>query len=84
VDSATNRSAIGYSLLLALRAPVAALVGFLIAWLLIRGRIPGARFLEFAMWVSFFIPMLPVALSWILLLSPRYGVVNQALLAALG
>ena len=79
IDSAVNRSAIGYSFLLGLRAPIAALIGFLIAWLLIRIRLPGGRFIEFAMWVSFFIPLLPVTLSWILLLNPRYGLINQAL-----
>ena len=41
IDSAVNPSAIGYSFLLGLRAPIAALIGFLIAWLLIRIRIPG-------------------------------------------
>jgi len=76
-ESRTNRSALGYSFLLALRAPVAALAGFLIAWLLIRFRLPGGRFIEFAMWVTFFIPILPVTLSWILLLSPRYGLINE-------
>jgi iron(III) transport system permease protein len=84
VDSAANRSAIGYSFLLALRAPVAAFIGFLIAWLLIRIRIPGGRVIEFAMWMSFFIPLLPVTLSWILLLSPRYGLVNQTLKSIIG
>src|ERR1700688_3891360 len=54
IDSTINRSAILYSLLLALRAPFAALVGFLIAWLLIRVRIPGSRFIEFALWTTFF------------------------------
>ncbi len=81
VESAVNRSAIGYSFLLALRAPVAALIGFLIAWLLIRIRLPGGRFIEFAMWVSFFVPLLPVTLSWILLLNPHYGLINKALMS---
>jgi iron(III) transport system permease protein len=81
VESSINRSAIGYSFLLALRAPIAALVGFLIAWLLIRIRIPGGRLLEFAMWVTFFIPLLPVTLSWILLLNPHYGIINKARLS---
>ena len=81
IASAANRSAIGYSLLLALRAPIAALVGFLIAWLLIRIELPGGRFIEFAMWVTFFIPLLPVTLSWILLLNPHYGLVNKALMS---
>jgi iron(III) transport system permease protein len=81
VESSINRSAIGYSFLLALRAPIAALIGFLIAWLLIRIRLPGGRLLEFAMWVTFFIPLLPVTLSWILLLNPHYGIINKALLS---
>ena len=74
-----NRSAIGYSFLLALRAPLAAVIGFLIAWLLIRTKLPGSRFIEFAMWVTFFVPILPMTLSWILLLSPRYGFINHLL-----
>ena len=74
-----NRSAIGYSFLLALRAPLAAVIGFLIAWLLIRAKLPGSRFIEFAMWVTFFVPILPMTLSWILLLSPRYGFINYLL-----
>ena len=80
LDSAVDRAAIGYSFLFALRAPIAALVGFLIAWSLIRVRLPGGRLLEFAMWVTFFIPLLPVTLSWILLLNPHYGLINRALM----
>ena len=76
--SPLNRAAIGYSLLLALRAPIAALIGFTIAWLLIRVRIPGAASIEFAFWISFFVPLLPVTLSWILLLDPHYGLINKA------
>jgi iron(III) transport system permease protein len=81
IESAVNRSAIGYSFLLALRAPIAALIGFLIAWLLIRIELPGGRYIEFALWVTFFIPLLPVTLSWILLLNPHYGLVNKALMS---
>jgi iron(III) transport system permease protein len=77
VESGINRSAILYSFLLALRAPFAAIIGFVIAWLLIRVRIPGSSFIEFALWTTFFVPVLPVTLSWILLLSPSYGLLNQ-------
>jgi len=77
IDSTINRSAIAYSFLLALRAPVAAVVGFAIAWLLIRVRVPGSRFIEFALWLTFLVPVLPVTLSWILLLSPSYGLINK-------
>jgi iron(III) transport system permease protein len=71
---------IGYSVLLALRAPVAVLIGFLIAWLIVRVQIPGKSFVEFALWVAFFLPTLPVALGWILLLDSKYGLINQALM----
>src|SRR5262249_8554738 len=84
LNDSANRNAVLYSLLLALRAPIAAIVGFLIAWLLIRIKIPGGRYIEFGMWVSFFIPLLPVTLSWILLLNPRYGLVNQVLKSVIG
>ena len=80
VENPVNRSALGYSFLLALRAPVAAIIGFLIAWLLIRVRLPGGRFIEFCLWVTFFVPLLPVTLSWILLLNPHYGLINKALM----
>jgi iron(III) transport system permease protein len=33
------------------------------------------------MWITFFIPLLPVTLSWILLLHPRYGIINRALMS---
>jgi iron(III) transport system permease protein len=81
VESRLNQSALGNSFLLALRAPIAAVLGFLIAWLLIRLELPGGRYIEFAMWVTFFVPILPVTLSWILALSPRYGLINQAAMA---
>lgn len=71
---------IGYSFLLAMRAPVAVFTGFLIAWLLVRIQIPGRAFLEFALWVAFFLPALPVAMGWILLLDGKYGLINQALM----
>jgi iron(III) transport system permease protein len=71
---------IGYSVLLAMRAPVAVLVGFFIAWLLVRVQIPGKSFIEFALWVAFFLPALPVALGWVLLLDSKYGLINQALM----
>jgi iron(III) transport system permease protein len=71
---------IGYSVLLAMRAPVAVLIGFFIAWLIVRVQIPGKSFIEFALWVAFFLPALPIALGWVLLLDSKYGLINQALM----
>src|SRR5437868_217189 len=38
---------IGYSFLLTLRAPIAVVIGFVFAWLLVRVRIPGRSTIEF-------------------------------------
>jgi len=35
--------------------------------------IPIRGWLEFSFWLSYFIPALPIALDWILLLDPHYG-----------
>jgi iron(III) transport system permease protein len=56
----------------------------LLAWVLARTNIPGARRLEFMFWLSFFIPALSATLGWTLLLDPRTGVVNQLIAAGLG
>jgi iron(III) transport system permease protein len=34
--------------------------------------------LEFFFWLSFFLPALPEAMGWILLLDPKYGLLNQS------
>jgi iron(III) transport system permease protein len=54
-------------------------VAIFLAWLLARTNMPGRNWFEFAFWVSFFMPTLTVVLSWILLLDPEYGLINQAL-----
>jgi iron(III) transport system permease protein len=69
-----------FSLALA-RQLIALVIGILLAWLIARTDLPMARSLEFSFWVSYFIPSLPVALGWILLLDPSYGVINNSLTA---
>lgn len=76
-ESSQARSAVGYSLLFAARAPFAAFIGFLIAWLLIRVRIPGRGFIEFMFWIAFFLPLIPVTLGWMLLLDAPGGLINK-------
>jgi iron(III) transport system permease protein len=56
---------------------IAIVVGILLAWLIARTDIPLRGWLEFSFWLSYFIPSLPVALGWILLLDPKYGLINQ-------
>jgi iron(III) transport system permease protein len=59
------------------RQIIATVVGVFLAWLLARTDIPMKRGLEFLFWLSFFLPALPVTLGWILLLDPKYGLLNQ-------
>jgi iron(III) transport system permease protein len=37
--------------------------------------------LEFLFWLSFFLPALPETMGWILLLDPKYGLLNQGLIS---
>jgi iron(III) transport system permease protein len=61
------------------RQLIATVVGIFLAWLLARTDIPMKDGLEFMFWLSFFLPALPVTLGWILLLDPKYGLLNQAI-----
>jgi iron(III) transport system permease protein len=59
------------------RETIALPLAILLAWLIARTDLPGRHFFEFAFWLSFFLPTLTVTLSWILLLDPEYGLINQ-------
>lgn len=54
-------------------------VGVSIAWVLARTKIPWSRQLEFAFWVAYMVPSLPVTIAWINLLDPYIGLVNVLL-----
>lgn len=61
------------------RQIIGTIIGIVLAWLLARADIPMKRGLEFLFWLSFFLPALPVTLGWVLLLDPKYGLLNQLL-----
>ncbi|MSQ26828.1 MAG: iron ABC transporter permease [Dehalococcoidia bacterium] len=50
-----------------------------IAWLLARTDVPGRKIFEFVFWLAFFLPALTITLSWILVLDPQFGLLNQLL-----
>jgi iron(III) transport system permease protein len=75
-DSAQTLRSIGYSFLLSLRVPVALAIAFIVAWYLARNDIFGKRTIMYALWLAFFLPILPATLGWILLLDPNYGIIN--------
>lgn len=62
------------------RQAIALLIGAFFAWLIARTDIPLKGTLEFFFWLSFFLPALPETMGWILLLDPKYGLLNQGLM----
>lgn len=71
-------------LITAARQAIAFPVGVMIAWTLARTDIPGAVWIEFMFWLAFFLPVLPSALGWIMLLDPDVGLLNQLAVKLLG
>lgn len=55
-----------------------------LAWLLGRTDLPGRGWLEFAFWVSFFLPALAVVQGWTLVLDPNNGLFNRWLIQIFG
>ncbi|MEX0801821.1 MAG: iron ABC transporter permease [Candidatus Binatia bacterium] len=62
------------------RQAIALVIGAFFAWLIARTDIPMRGTLEFFFWLSFFLPALPETMGWILLLDPKYGLLNQGLI----
>ncbi len=63
------------------RQAIALVIGVMLAWLIARTDLPWKNGLEFTFWISFFLPSLPVALGWILLLDDKFGLLNRWLQA---
>ena len=59
------------------RQAIALVIGVGLAWLIARTDLPWKNGLEFTFWISFFLPSLPVALGWILLLDDKFGLLNR-------
>ncbi len=64
-------------LLAAVHQAISLPFAILIAWLIGRTNLPGAKGLEFFFWLTFFMPVIPTIQAWILLLDPNYGVINK-------
>lgn len=79
-SSSRTWSAIFYTFVLAIRVPIATVISFMIAWLLMRVEIPGHRLIELAFWFGFLLPVFPMMMGWILLLDAHYGLINVALM----
>ncbi|HXV48625.1 MAG TPA: iron ABC transporter permease [Candidatus Binatia bacterium] len=77
--------AIGNTFFLALaRIVITSVLAIFFAWVVTRTDTPFKGFIEFALWLGFFLPLLPMTLGWILLLDPHNGLVNKFFSAAFG
>lgn len=54
------------------------------AWVVTRTDTPLKGFIEFALWLGFFLPLLPMTMGWILLLDPHNGLINKFLMKVFG
>jgi iron(III) transport system permease protein len=62
------------------RQAIAFLIGLPIAWIIARTNLPGRNWLEFGFWISFFLPVLPVTMGWVVLMDGKQGFLNQLLM----
>ena len=66
-------------ILVFMRVPLALLLGSVLAWLVIRTNVHARKTIEFLFWTAFFMPTLPMAMAWALLLDPKSGWINRLL-----
>ncbi|HEY4192155.1 MAG TPA: iron ABC transporter permease [Mesorhizobium sp.] len=79
LESALDWTVIGNTLRVAFVATIISVtVGFVLAWILTRTRIPGRGFLERLIEIPFYVTPLVGALAWAILAAPKSGFINQA------
>jgi len=77
--------AIGNTFYLAfLRVIITTVLAIFFAWVVTRTDTPLKGFIEVALWLGFFLPLLPMTMGWILLLDPYNGLINKLLMKAFG
>jgi iron(III) transport system permease protein len=67
-----------------IRVVVTTALAIFFAWVVTRTDTPFKGFIELALWLGFFLPLLPVTMGWILLLDPHYGLINKWLVNIFG
>src|SRR5215468_6102148 len=73
--------AIGNTFYLAfVRVIITSVLAIFFAWVVTRTDTPLKGLIEVALWLGFFLPLLPMTMGWILLLDPYYGIINKFLM----
>ncbi len=58
---------------------ISVVLAIFFAWIIARTDTPGRDWLEVGFWLYFFMPFMPLAMAWVLLLAPDFGLINQVL-----
>jgi iron(III) transport system permease protein len=66
------------------RVIITSVLAIFFAWVVTRTDTPLKGFIEVALWLGFFLPLLPMTMGWILLLDPYYGLINKFLMKVFG
>jgi len=75
-------SALANTLILsAARTVISVALAVFLAWAIARTDVPLKGWMEFMLWLGFFLPQLPVTMGWILLLEPDFGLLNKLLVS---
>lgn len=76
-ESSRTLRSIVTSFILAVRVPIGIAVALWFAWLLVRVDIPGRKAIMYGLWFTFFLPILPLTMGWVLLAHKDYGLLNE-------
>jgi iron(III) transport system permease protein len=62
------------------RIVITSVLAIFFSWVVTRTDTPYRRLIELALWLGFFLPLLPMTMGWILLLDSHYGLLNKAVM----
>ncbi len=66
------------------RTAISLPIALVLVWLIARTDMPGRSIIEVLAWLSIFVPVLPLAFGWVLLLDPKFGLLNSLISSLAG
>jgi iron(III) transport system permease protein len=66
------------------RTAISLPIALVLTWLIARTDMPGRNVIEVLAWLSIFVPVLPLAFGWVLLLDPKFGLLNMLISSLVG
>ena len=66
------------------RTAISLPVALVLTWLVARTDMPGRGVIELLAWLSIFVPILPLAFGWVLILDAKFGLLNALISSITG